>query len=351
MNYREERERIRDSLSPESIVKIMEKLGATRHLDAGNYIRFPSICHNLKEEDASETLNLSYYKDTRRFYCFSHCGSMDIFTLLRKRLELVGSGEDTHFSSLVMWIMNTGLVEISTFDPIFESAINPEDYKNKTLEIPLKTFSETVLELYKPYYPIEWLRDGISKEAMDYYGILFSQQDNAIIIPHYDVHGHLVGIRRRALTPEDASKKGKYRPIYVGNQSYAHPIGYNIYGLNKIRDEVQRQGRIFLAEGEKGALQGRSYYGDRNVVGAVCGHNLNRWQVHLIMEYCKPREIILAFDQGIPYEDQHAICQRYNGYTNFSFIYDANGLLKEKESPLDRPDILGDLIDRRIKVK
>ena len=62
---------IRDSLTAEQIIKIMNKLGCSEYEDHDNYIQFKSICHNIDENEAG--LNLSYYKDSHRFYCFSNC--------------------------------------------------------------------------------------------------------------------------------------------------------------------------------------------------------------------------------------------------------------------------------------
>ena len=43
MDYKE----IINNLKPEAIISLMEKLGADRYQDKGDYIIFPTICHNI----------------------------------------------------------------------------------------------------------------------------------------------------------------------------------------------------------------------------------------------------------------------------------------------------------------
>lgn len=344
-----DRKRLRESLTEDHIIYLMNLLGATEFLDKGNYIQFPTICHNHYESDAG--MNLSYYKDSKRFYCFSNCGSMDIFQVLKQRWELLETGDDTHFENLAYWVMNHSQVDLDRQDPVgFENYYNVKDYENPTREIILPEKSPTVLEVFSHHKPIEWLNDGISEKAMEKYNILYSPTRNAIIIPHYDANGRLVGVRRRALEEEDV-KRGKYKPIYIQNLSYSHPLGYNLYGLNLVKDEVRRRGKIVIAEGEKAPLQSYTLYGDNNYVVAACGNRINRWQIHLILKYTGAKEIILAFDKGLPYEHMKNLATRYSLYANMSFTFDRYDQLEGKESPFDRPDVLESLLKNRVKIR
>lgn len=342
-----DRKHIRESLTVDNILHLMHLLGATEFEDKGNYILFHSICHNINEEDAG--FNLSYYKESCRFYCFSNCHSMDIFSLIKHRWELLNEDEDTHFENIAFWVMNHCDMDLDNYTPEISAAINPKDYQNKTVEIILPEKSKYVLDTFSNNHAIEWLNDGISDEAMSKYGIKYSISRNAIIIPHYDVHDRLIGIRRRTLNDEEL-KNGKYKPIYIEGVSYSHPLGYNLYGLNMIKEEVKIQKRIIIAEGEKGSLQGYTMWGNRNIVASACGNKINRWQIHLIMKYCNPTEIIIAFDKGIDLEYIHKMCEKYSAYCDFSYISDPFNKLKDKQSPMDRPDIIDELINTRVKV-
>lgn len=343
-----DRKKLREQLTSQHIIHLMRLLGATEFVERDNYIQFPTICHNKHEADAG--MNLSYYKDSKRFYCFSHCHSIDIFTLIKQRWELLESGDDTHYENIAFWVMNHSQIDLDETIPEFTHPINAANYKNPTKEIILPEKSKYVLEAFSEKYCVEWLNDNISIKAMKHYNILYWGTKNSIIIPHYDVNDRLVGVRRRALDPDQA-EKGKYKPIYIEGMSYSHPLGFNLYGLNLVKDEVQSRGKIVIAEGEKGALQSYSIYGERNHVVAACGNRVNRWQIYLIMKYCKPREIILAFDKGVQYDYLLKLCNKYLAYCNMSFTYDFQGLLKDKESPFDAgQEVLEELLRRRIRL-
>lgn len=340
---------LKQSLTPEHIIDLMRALGATEFDDRGDYIRFPTICHNHDEADAG--LNLSYYKASQQFYCFSNCGAMDIYQVILNRWETIDYQDRRDFPHAVYWVMNTSKVDIEVSPITFQSPIKKSDLRSPTSEVALEEKNDSVLSLYERYLPIEWEKDGINEDAMDKFGILYSRQDNSVIIPHKDVHGRLVGIRRRALNDEDAKLYGKYKPIYVENQSYAHPLNHNLYGFHENLEAIKRAGRVYISEGEKGVLQAETLYGDNNIVVAVCGSRINRWQVHLLMKYAQPREIVIAFDKGLDYEQVESMIRKYNAYTKMSYIRDPGNWLRDKESPFDRPDVLEELIDRRITVK
>ena len=46
------------------------------------------------------------------------------------------------------------------------------------------------------------------------------------------------------------------------------------------------------------------------------------------------------------------MCEKYKNYCNFSFIFDFNGLLEEKDSPIDKgKEIFEQLMKERVEVK
>lgn len=86
--------------------------------------------------------------------------------------------------------------------------------------------------------PQEWLDEGISEESLRLYNIRYCISQNKIIIPHYNKNGELIGIRGRALNDEDI-EIGKYMPITIERHCYAHSLGYNLYGLNLVKDNLK----------------------------------------------------------------------------------------------------------------
>ena len=78
-------EEIISNLDVDSVISMMEKLGADRHSDRGAYVVFPTICHNIDASEAS--MKLYFYKDTKLFVCYTECGNMSIFKFLKHYYE------------------------------------------------------------------------------------------------------------------------------------------------------------------------------------------------------------------------------------------------------------------------
>ena len=81
MDYNE----IISNLDVDSVISMMEKLGAGHHVDRGTHVIFPTICHNIDASEAS--MKLYFYKDTKLFVCYTECGNMSIFKFLRHYYE------------------------------------------------------------------------------------------------------------------------------------------------------------------------------------------------------------------------------------------------------------------------
>lgn len=192
---------------------------------------------------------------------------------------------------------------------------------------------------------------------MDIFNIRYSIAENKIIIPHYNINNELVGIRGRALNPEEIDLYGKYRPVTVENILYSHPLSLNLYGLNYTQKNIKKNGYAFLFEAEKSIMQLESFSID-NCGAAVCGSNFNKYQLQILLKSCYPKEIIICFDKENNTKDDKyfnklwKIGEKYSNYCNFSFIYDREGLLGLKNSPTDQgEEIFKELLRKRVMVK
>ena len=72
-----------NNLSSYEVIDILKNLGATDYIEKDNYIQFRTICHHHNQEDGN--FKLYYYKNTKRFVCYSCCGTFDIIELFKKR--------------------------------------------------------------------------------------------------------------------------------------------------------------------------------------------------------------------------------------------------------------------------
>lgn len=345
INYAEIIENLRD----EDVFHLLESLGG-EPIDKDEYILSRTICHH---EDPSEgNYKLYYYKNTHLFYCYSSCGSMSIFKFLQHYYEIRQIEYDWYNDILQVILNCAATVTVGT--TAYRS--QADNYRPQKTRKELPTYPEGLLEIYNKYYPIEWLKDSITTRAMDKYNILFSHSQNKIIIPHYNIHGELVGIRGRALNEWEVENIGKYAPVWIEGKCYSHPLSLNLYGLNKTWENIKRTSTAFVVEGEKSCLQAENF-SMLNCTCAACGSNLNKYQLDILLRYCRPKEVVLCFDkEELPHQDVYFnklynICKKYSMYTNMSFIYDRNNLLNLKESPFDRgEEIFQNLLKSRIKI-
>jgi hypothetical protein len=342
------------NLEVDSVISLMEKLGADRHIDKGTHIIFPTICHNEDSSDAS--MKLYFYKDTKLFVCYTHDGNMSIFKFLKTYYE-TRNIEYEWYKDIYLVVRDCGSFKGFEGFVVEKYKSMKDRYGAKRKEVQLPEYSPKVLDCFVREHPVEWLEDGISAEAMDKFDISYSIAHNKIIIPHYDADGRLIGIRGRALNEWEVENIGKYTPLKIEQNWYKHPLSMNLYGLNVTKENIKQRGVCFLVESEKAVMQMESF-SFPNCSAAVCGSNFNKYQLNILMKICCPTEIVLCFDkEELPGEDRYFyklydICKKYGQYCNFSFIYDREGLLNLKESPTDRgEEVFTKLLEKRVRVQ
>jgi hypothetical protein len=313
INYEE----IIENLQPELVIKLMEQLGVDRYEDKGKYIVFPTICHNITSSEASS--KLYFYKDTKLFYCYTECGPMNIFKFLKNYYE-TREIEYDWFVDIYEVILNCSTTNLIGLTKKREKL--SDKYKRKEPK-KLETYSTGILDVFVKSYPVEWLNDGISREAMDRFKILYSISQNKIIIPHFNEKGELVGIRGRTLNEEEAQTFGKYMPVQIENKWYSHPLSLNLYGLDINKDNIKKNGICYLFEAEKSCLQMDSF-SMPNCSAAICGSNFNKFQLKLLLKTAAPKEIVICFDkEELPKEDKYfykllKLCGKYSKYAEYS---------------------------------
>ena len=346
-------EEIISNIDDDAIIHLMQELGADRYEDRGDFIIFPTICHNVDSSEAS--MKLYFYKKNKMFVCYTGCWAQSIFKFLRNYYE-TRQIEYDWYEDIYQVVCNcSSFKQKEGFTPTVYKSLR-DRYEIKRKEKKLSEFPPHVLDCFVKTYPPEWLNDGISKETMDRFNISYSISQNKIIIPHYDILGRLVGIRGRALNDWEVENIGKYAPIQVEGIWYKHPLSMNLYGLDRTYMDIRRNGVCYLFESEKSVLQ-MDDFSIPNCSAAVCGSNFNKYQLNILMKFCAPSEIVICFDkEELPGEEKYFnklwnICQKYKQYCNFSFIYDREGLLNLKDSPTDKgEEVFLQLLKKRVKV-
>ena len=341
-----------EQLNTDRIIELMEKLGVETYVRRPGYVIFPTICHN---EDASQaSLKLYYYENNHLFVCYTEDGNMSIFKFLKHYYECRNISYDWYEDIYKVVLDCSNFRLAAPGQPTYKSI---RDLYRRPEQIQLPTYPEGILRTFTKFYPPEWLNDGISKQAMDNFNILYSIPQNKIIIPHYNIDNELVGVRGRALNEWEVENIGKYMPVQIEGKWYSHPLSLNLYGLNKTKENIKETGICFIFEAEKSVLQMDNF--DRpNCAAAVCGSQFNKFALKILVQNCHPNEIVVCFDkEELPGQDTYFyklynLCKKYRNYANFSFIYDMEGLLDLKDSPTDKgEDIFEKLLNKRVKIK
>ena len=332
---------VKEQLEPEDINLLLEELGAEPEF-YGDKIISKTICHN------GDSHKLYYYFDQRLFHCYTHCGdSFDVF-------DLISKVKDIDLNTSVYYIANffnlqhkIDSIETESLTEdwkLFKKYQNINDIVINNDKIILPEIDPTILDHYpQPRYS-NWEKEYISKQVCDFLNIRYNPISGGILIPHYDENNRLIGIRERTLVQEN-EKYGKYKPVKIQGKLRNHPLGFNLYGLNKAKERINELGVAMVFESEKAAAQSMSYLGlSNNIAVGMCGSTLSNYQFHLLLE-AGAKEICIGVDRDFEnlYDDEYKkvltkMEKMYNKYSpscRISFMLDTKGLTGYKMSPTD----------------
>ena len=350
-----------ESITLLDVKEFLESLGVTQievHEDK-QYLICPTICHNPINE--AESMKLYWYQNNKIFRCYTECNeAMSIFKLYQKFMAInqypVSDVEaEAYVKKCLKHIVHA---EIRHKTDDFDS----EKYAfSKKIPI-LDSYSPEIISYFTKYYHPTWLQDGILPEVMDKFNIRFSIGQNKIIIPHYDINGRLVGIRGRAINKKEIEEFGKYRPIQIGNTLYTHQLQFNLYGIYEHQDGIRRRKSAIIAEAEKSVMLDDGYYHDLSNTVACCGSTFNKYHISLLTDILGATEVIVALDKEyVNWNDDAAkryrkkieeMCRKYMNQADFSYIWDFDNLLNQKDSPFDQgKEVFEHLYKTRVKVR
>ena len=363
MVYDYNKDEIKNSLSIDQVSEYIAELGGEPHEQNG-ILMCKTICH------CGQSHKLYYYPNTTLFKCYTDCAeTFDIFELTRKvmsreqpKSHTIQTREGSYIST--EWNLPEAIEKVAQyfhFAPNVKTSedllSNADDFKIlekydrinsidiNTQEVTLKTYDGSFLKNLPHPKILPWLNEGISQKAMDDAGICYDPKNCGIVIPHYDINNNLIGIRERTLIQEQAEKYGKYMPAKIAGRMYNHPLSFNLYNLNKSKNNISRMRKAFVFEGEKSCLLYKTYFGPENDLSvACCGSSFIAYQAWLLIHQ-GAEEIIIALDRQYKelgdkefqklVKNLKQIHRKYGMYTKISYMFDKTGLLDYKSSPID----------------
>ena len=380
---------LKEKLSVEDIVKyVTEYLGSDEpEYDPNGNPIFQTVCHNPAHHGKHK---LFYYVETKQFHCYTECAeNFDIFGLTCRAKGYDSTMEFRKAFNDVLNFFHLGGIQFGFNDNSDKNELSDgwnilQKFKDFTAPrkelLPLPKVQENILEYFSPIVaPIEWLREGITADAMYHFGIRVDAAMRKIIIPHKDIEGNLCGIRGRSFDPDEVADGKKYMPVYIEQDCYKHPLGQNLYGIYENQDVIRRLKKVAVFEGEKSVLLCASYYNkykqvvdeetgevktvyeNNNFAVATCGSSFSQQQLMLLLKL-GVNEIIFCYDKENDDDRNSDLTVNYEAkllkivkpltkYANIYVVMDYEGLLGYKDSPTDRgQEILEQLMKKKQKV-
>lgn len=350
---------LKSKLTEDDIKKLLELMGAIFYYEDDDMWITDTICHHGTKP------KLYFYKDSMSFHCYTECGQLDIIGVV---MGYKGY-EQEEFQKAINWIsiklnLDNHVYGFGKQEQISDWEFIKKYKKNKKVKPKdkiLVPYDKNILNIFQHFYCQSWIEEGISVETMKKYNILYSTWQQKIIIPHYDMNNNLIGVRSRALLPDDIELFGKYSPFKIGNKFYNHSLGLNLFGLNHNINAIQKKRKIMLVEAEKSVFQTDTMFGEDNFTVALCGSNLTDYQKGMIL-MLGVREVIIALDKQYQTLDsdecknwsQHIkdkIIDKLSPFVSVSVLWDSTNLLNYKDSPTDKgKETLLKLMENKIYV-
>lgn len=172
-----------------------------------------------------------------------------------------------------------------------------------------------------------WRKEGITDEAMRFFGVKYDSFSNCIVYPIKNEHGDIVNVGGRTLEPnfkERGIRKYTYFKPWGGQMSV-------IYGLSENFSEIKAKNEIILFEGMKSVLLARGY-GFKNC-GAILTSHLNPGQMKILARLGV--RVTFALDKDVDVTKDHN-AQILKQYNNIYYLYDFKNLTGAKDAPVDK---------------
>lgn len=346
---------LKSQITEDDVISLMDSLGIPVVNATQQYLIFPSACHH-REDYMAHKPKLYFYINNQQFFCYSCNNRFDIISLIQ-HIKRCNFSESIDYICTILGLNVEKLQQNNSLDNWREMRKWLKSYEPETAKLPI--YNQSVLSLFSPYYPKDWLEYGITKEIMDKFNIGWYDRLACISIPVF-YNGDLVGIRGRFTKRRDC-ENGKYRPITtLDGNVYKFPSGSVLYGYDQNKAVVSKLKTAILFESEKSVLKSPSYGIDNSL--AIFGSNISKRHIELLLELGVDN-VVLALDSDyhiVGNNDEFnffvakmkRISSKLTGYFNVSIIYNNQGYDGYKFSPVDFSyEQFWTLYNSRVKIK
>ena len=342
--------KILDMITTSDIVQLVSKFGIpeTSIRYYNNQLIMPTGCHN--EIIGTAKHKLYYYEDSKKFHCYTCCGSMNPFEFVVQAYRTRGIKYSLSNAAIII----ERIIQERLRDG-FAIVTPPSNVKKEIEEDWHKSLTEynpSIMNCFsrnKKYLKV-WEKEGISFDAMDKFGINFDMIRNRMVIPIYDDKGVFVGAKVRNFNQEDIENGRKYMPLIHNNEIYTYDKGKILYGLNFNKKNIKNAKRAIIFESEKSTILYESLYVGNKAV-SIGGSNVSIYQTELLKQY-KVETVVLALDNDYSLlPNENGEYDKYFGLYkmlkeankldakgfNVEIVYDwEQSFLENKDAPIDK---------------
>lgn len=342
--------KILDMITTSDIVQLVSKFGIpeTSIRYYNNQLIMPTGCHN--EIIGTAKHKLYYYEDSKKFHCYTCCGSMNPFEFVVQAYRTRGIKYSLSNAAIII----ERIIQERLRDG-FAIVTPPSNVKKEIEEDWHKSLTEynpSIMNCFsrnKKYLKV-WEKEGISFDAMDKFGIKFDMIRNRMVIPIYDDKGIFVGAKVRNFNQEDIENGRKYMPLIHNNEIYTYDKGKILYGLNFNKKNIKNAKRAIIFESEKSTILYESLYVGNKAV-SIGGSNVSIYQTELLKQY-KVETVVLALDNDYSLlPNENGEYDKYFGLYkmlkeankldakgfNVEIVYDwEQSFLENKDAPIDK---------------
>ena len=342
--------KILDMITTSDIVQLVSKFGIpeTSIRYYNNQLIMPTGCHN--EIIGTAKHKLYYYEDSKKFHCYTCCGSMNPFEFVVQAYRTRGIKYSLSNAAIII----ERIIQERLKDG-FAIVTPPSNVKKEIEEDWHKSLTEynpSIMNCFsrnKKYLKV-WEKEGISFDAMDKFGIKFDMIRNRMVIPIYDDKEVFVGAKVRNFNQEDIENGRKYMPLIHNNEIYTYDKGKILYGLNFNKKNIKNAKRAIIFESEKSTILYESLYVGNKAV-SIGGSNISIYQTELLKQY-KVETVVLALDNDYSLlPNENGEYDKYFGLYkmlkeankldakgfNVEIVYDwEQSFLENKDAPIDK---------------
>lgn len=280
-----------------------------------------------------KTPSFSVRRETGKFYCFATGIGGNAITFLKEYFH-ISTYEAVEKLKEYLGVKDEG----GTFKPrqVLESSYICKKYKpvaQASKPVSANLLDKDCMEKYedKPDKYEVWRKEGITDEALRFFGVKYDGFSNCLVYPVRNLKGDIVNIGGRTLIP-DFKEKGIRKYTYFSKWNGQMNV---IYGLYENMDAIISRKEIVLFEGMKSVLVARGY-GLLNT-GAILTSHLNPEQMKLLIKLCVKYQlkVVFALDKEVDVRRDRNI-QMLRKFVNVEYLYDRKNLLDAKDSPVDK---------------